>query len=236
MEQKALNITSFIFSLLIYFVLVALITFGAKINLGKDKIVSEFEIYIVESDIKPNSLNPIKPPNSSINPSNSSINSPSTPDPQTSKIPAQKSQKSTQKSQKSTQKFQTTTQNLTRAAYQSSQQNTPINSPSKSNEPTPSQNQITKLSSDSEIFKRLKDEIAQNTIYPRAARRARLSGVVGVEFQIDKSGISNEKISRPSQHKSLNEAALNAIKKTKPNLENIDKKYSIFMEIAFELR
>ena len=229
MEQKALNITSFIFSLLIYFVLVALITFGAKINLGKDKIVSEFEIYIVESDIKPNSLNPIKPPNSSINPSNSSINSPSTPDPQTSKIPAQKSQKSTQK-------FQTTTQNLTRAAYQSSQQNTPINSPSKSNEPTPSQNQITKLSSDSEIFKRLKDEIAQNTIYPRAARRARLSGVVGVEFQIEKSGISNEKISRPSQHKSLNEAALNAIKKTKPNLENIDKKYSIFMEIAFELR
>lgn len=229
MEQKALNITSFIFSLLIYFVLVALITFGAKINLGKDKIVSEFEIYIVESDIKPNSLNPIKPPNSSINPSNSSINLPSTPDPQTSKIPAQKSQKSTQK-------FQTTTQNLTRAAYQSSQQNTPINSPSKSNEPTPSQNQITKLSSDSEIFKRLKDEIAQNTIYPRAARRARLSGVVGVEFQIDKSGISNEKISRPSQHKSLNEAALNAIKKTKPNLENIDKKYSIFMEIAFELR
>ena len=229
MEQKALNITSFIFSLLIYFVLGALITFGAKINLGKDKIVSEFEIYIVESDIKPNSLNPIKPPNSSINPSNSSINSPSTPDPQTRKIPAQKSQKSTQKSQ-------TTTQNLTKAAYQSSQQNTPINSPSKSNEPTPSQNQITKLSSDSEIFKRLKDEIAQNTIYPRAARRARLSGVVGVEFQIDKSGISNEKISRPSQHKLLNEAALNAIKKTKPNLENIDKKYSIFMEIAFELR
>ncbi len=229
MEQKALNITSFIFSLLIYFVLVALITFGAKINLGKDKIVSEFEIYIVESDIKPNLLNPIKPPNSSINPSNSSINPPSTPDPQTRKISAQKSQKSTQK-------FQTTTQNLTRAAYQSSQQNTPINSPSKSNEPTPSQNQITKLSSDSEIFKRLKDEIAQNTIYPRAARRARLSGVVGVEFQIDKSGISNEKISRPSQHKLLNEAALNAIKKTKPNLENIDKKYSIFMEIAFELR
>ncbi|WP_096025828.1 energy transducer TonB [Campylobacter lanienae] len=229
MEQKALNITSFIFSLLIYFVLVALITFGAKINLGKDKIVSEFEIYIVESDIKPNSLNPIKPPNSSINPSNSSINPPSTPDPQTRKIPAQKSQKSTQKSQ-------TTTQNLTKAAYQSSQQNTPINSPSKSNESTPSQNQITKLSSDSEIFKRLKDEIAQNTIYPRAARRARLSGVVGVEFQIDKSGISNEKISRPSQHKLLNEAALNAIKKTKPNLENIDKKYSIFMEIAFELR
>ncbi|WP_086244542.1 energy transducer TonB [Campylobacter devanensis] len=229
MEQKALNITSFIFSLLIYFVLVALITFGAKINLGKDKIVSEFEIYIVESDIKPNSLNPIKPPNSSINPSNSSINSPSTPDPQTRKITAQKSQKSTQK-------FQTTTQNLTRAAYQSSQQNTPINSPSKSNESTPSQNQITKLSNDSEIFKRLKDEIAQNTIYPRAARRARLSGVVGVEFQIDKSGISNEKISRPSQHKLLNEAALNAIKKTKPNLENIDKKYSIFMEIAFELR
>lgn len=229
MEQKALNITSFIFSLLIYFVLVALITFGAKINLGKDKIVSEFEIYIVESDIKPNSLNPIKPPNSSINPSNSSINSSSTPDPQTRKIPAQKSQKPTQK-------IQTTTQNLTRAAYQSSQQNTPINSPSKSNEPTPSQNQITKLSSDSEIFKRLKDEIAQNTIYPRAARRARLSGVVGVEFQIDKSGISNEKISRPSQHKLLNEAALNAIKKTKPNLENIDKKYSIFMEIAFELR
>ncbi|WP_086232472.1 energy transducer TonB [Campylobacter devanensis] len=229
MEQKALNITSFIFSLLIYFVLVALITFGAKINLGKDKIVSEFEIYIVESDIKPNLLNPIKPPNSSINPSNSSINPPSTPDAQTRKIPAQKSQKSTQKSQ-------TTTQNLTRAAYQSSQQNTPINSPSKSNESTPSQNQITKLSSDSEIFKRLKDEIAQNTIYPRAARRARLSGVVGVEFQIDKSGISNEKISRPSQHKLLNEAALNAIKKTKPNLENIDKKYSIFMEIAFELR
>ncbi|WP_096028176.1 energy transducer TonB [Campylobacter lanienae] len=229
MEQKALNITSFIFSLLIYFVLVALITFGAKINLGKDKIVSEFEIYIVESDIKPNSLNPIKPPNSSINPSNSSINPPSTPDPQTRKITAQKSQKSTQK-------FQTTTQNLTRAAYQSSQQNTPINSPSKSNESTPSQNQITKLSNDSEIFKRLKDEIAQNTIYPRAARRARLSGVVGVEFQIDKSGISNEKISRPSQHKLLNEAALNAIKKTKPNLENIDKKYSIFMEIAFELR
>ncbi len=229
MEQKALNITSFIFSLLIYFVLVALITFGAKINLGKDKIVSEFEIYIVESDIKPNSLNPIKPPNSSINPSNSSINPPSTLDPQTRKITAQKSQKSTQKSQ-------TTTQNLTRAAYQSSQQNTPINSPSKSNEPTPSQNQITKLSNDSEIFKRLKDEIAQNTIYPRAARRARLSGVVGVEFQIDKSGISNEKISRPSQHKLLNEAALNAIKKTKPNLENIDKKYSIFMEIAFELR
>ncbi|WP_096013954.1 energy transducer TonB [Campylobacter lanienae] len=229
MEQKALNITSFIFSLLIYFVLVALITFGAKINLGKDKIVSEFEIYIVESDIKPNSLNPIKPPNSSINPSNSSINSPSTPDPQTRKIPAQKSQKPTQK-------IQTTTQNLTRAAYQSSQQNTPINSPSKSNESTPSQNQITKLSSDSEIFKKLKDEIAQNTIYPRAARRARLSGVVGVEFQIDKSGISNEKISRPSQHKLLNEAALNAIKKTKLNLENIDKKYSIFMEIAFELR
>ncbi|TWO27632.1 energy transducer TonB [Campylobacter lanienae] len=229
MEQKALNITSFIFSLLIYFVLVALITFGAKINLGKDKIVSEFEIYIVESDIKPNSLNPIKPPNSSINPSNSSINPPSTPDPQTRKITAQKSQKSTQKSQ-------TTTQNLTKAAYQSSQQNTPINSPSKSNESTPSQNQITKLSNDSEIFKRLKDEIAQNTIYPRAARRARLSGVVGVEFQIDKSGISNEKISRPSQHKLLNEAALNAIKKTKPNLENIDKKYSIFMEIAFELR
>ncbi|WP_096029338.1 energy transducer TonB [Campylobacter lanienae] len=229
MEQKALNITSFIFSLLIYFVLVALITFGAKINLGKDKIVSEFEIYIVESDIKPNLLNPIQPPNSSINPSNSSINSPSTPDAQTRKIPAQKSQKSTQKSQ-------TTTQNLTKAAYQSSQQNTPINSPSKSNESTPSQNQITKLSNDSEIFKRLKDEIAQNTIYPRAARRARLSGVVGVEFQIDKSGISNEKISRPSQHKLLNEAALNAIKKTKPNLENIDKKYSIFMEIAFELR
>ncbi|WP_096027638.1 energy transducer TonB [Campylobacter lanienae] len=229
MEQKALNITSFIFSLLIYFVLVALITFGAKINLGKDKIVSEFEIYIVESNIKPNSLNPIKPPNSSINPSNSSINPPSTPDPQTRKIPAQKSQKSTQKSQ-------TPTQNLTRASYQSSQQNTPINSPSKSNESTPSQNQITKLSNDSEIFKRLKDEIAQNTIYPRAARRARLSGVVGVEFQIDKSGISNEKISRPSQHKLLNEAALNAIKKTKPNLENIDKKYSIFMEIAFELR
>ena len=168
MEQKALNITSFIFSLLIYFVLVALITFGAKINLGKDKIVSEFEIYIVESDIKPNSLNPIKPPNSSINPSNSSINPPSTPHAQTRKIPAQKSQKSTQKSQ-------TTTQNLTRAAYQSSQQNTPINSPSKSNESTPSQNQITKLSSDSEIFKRLKDEIAQHTIYPRAARRARLS-------------------------------------------------------------
>ncbi|ARR00193.1 energy transducer TonB [Campylobacter porcelli] len=98
------------------------------------------------------------------------------------------------------------------------------------------QEQIIPLGSNDPVFKALKDEIAKNTIYPRAARRARLSGVVGVEFQIDKSGISNEKISRPSQYKLLNEAALNAIKNTKPNLEKIDKKYSISMEIAFELR
>ena len=52
MEQKALNITSFIFSLLIYFVLVAIITFGAKINLGKDKIVSEFEIILIVFSMK----------------------------------------------------------------------------------------------------------------------------------------------------------------------------------------
>ena len=228
MRQRAFDIASFIFSIFIYVVLVALVAFGSKVALNKDKSVSEFEIILVdrEPDLK-QELPKVQDLPSKKTPKNESIKN---------KLVENRPKKAVQKSQTNSKNSQTAQNSpKTNIAHKDIQisQNT---KPATNSQNLATANQIAYLGEDNQIFKLLKDEIAKNTIYPRAAKRANLTGVVGVEFEISTSGISNEKISRPSRHQILNDAALKALKTAKPNLEKIDKKYSVFMEIVFELR
>ena len=223
MRQRAFDIVSFIFSIFIYVMLIALVVFGSKVALGKDEIVSEFEIILV--DREPD-LNQELPKAQNLPPKETPKNEP------VKNKPTKNTPKKSQVNSKNSQ----TAQNPPKANIAQNSQISQETKPVTNSQNLATANQIATLGEDSQIFKILKDEIAKNTIYPRAAKRANLSGVVGVEFEISASGITNEKVSRPSRHQILNDAALKALKTTKPNLEKIDKKYRVFIEIVFELR
>ena len=223
MRQRAFDIVSFIFSIFIYMMLIALVVFGSKVALGKDEIVSEFEIILV--DREPD-LNQELPKAQNLPPKETPKNEP------VKNKPTKNTPKKSQVNSKNSQ----TAQNPPKANIAQNSQISQETKPVTNSQNLATVNQIATLGEDSQIFKILKDEIAKNTIYPRAAKRANLSGVVGVEFEISASGITNEKVSRPSRHQILNDAALKALKTTKPNLEKIDKKYRVFIEIVFELR
>lgn len=223
MRQRAFDIVSFIFSIFIYMMLIALVVFGSKVALGKDEIVSEFEIILV--DREPD-LNQELPKAQNLPPKETPKNEP------VKNKPTKNTPKKSQVNLKNSQ----TAQNPPKANIAQNSQISQETKPVTNSQNLATVNQIATLGEDSQIFKILKDEIAKNTIYPRAAKRANLSGVVGVEFEISASGITNEKVSRPSRHQILNDAALKALKTTKPNLEKIDKKYRVFIEIVFELR
>lgn len=223
MRQRAFDIVSFIFSIFIYVMLIALVVFGSKVALGKDEIVSEFEIILV--DREPD-LNQELPKAQNLPPKETPKNEP------VKNKPTKNTPKKSQVNSKNSQ----TTQNPPKANIAQNSQISQETKPVTNSQNLATANQIATLGEDGQIFKILKDEIAKNTIYPRAAKRANLSGVVGVEFEISASGITNEKVSRPSRHQILNDAALKALKTTKPNLEKIDKKYRVFIEIVFELR
>lgn len=203
--------------------LIALVVFGSKVALGKDEIVSEFEIILV--DREPD-LNQELPKAQNLPPKETPKNEP------VKNKPTKNTPKKSQVNSKNSQ----TAQNPPKANIAQNSQISQETKPVTNSQNLATANQIATLGEDSQIFKILKDEIAKNTIYPRAAKRANLSGVVGVEFEISASGITNEKVSRPSRHQILNDAALKALKTTKPNLEKIDKKYRVFIEIVFELR
>lgn len=214
MDQKAFDIVSFILSILLYSLLVSLVLFGSKVQLGKNDSKSSFEIFLIQKDEIDTTMQPEKPSQTEQKP-------PKTQPPKPIKTAPEKPKKSP----KPPQSTPNTKDHIS-----------PNNQISNKQPQSSTQNMTYTLGEDNEIFKMLKYEISKNAIYPRAARRAGLTGVVGVGFDIGPNGIKNEKILQPSKHKSLNEAALNAVKTAKPNLEKIDKKYSISMEIMFELR
>ena len=75
----------------------------------------------------------------------------------------------------------------------------------------------TKFSSAKDYFQMVRRKIESHKKYPQSALRQNLTGRVTVKFVIEKNGrISSLKILKKSRFRSLNQAALNAIKNSTP--------------------
>jgi periplasmic protein TonB len=81
----------------------------------------------------------------------------------------------------------------------------------------PPAKKATKFSSAQDYFQMVRMKIESQKQYPRSARRQNLTGRVTVKFIIEPDGsISSLNILKKSKFKSLNQAALNAIKNSAP--------------------
>ncbi|EKR8080250.1 TonB family protein [Campylobacter fetus] len=95
---------------------------------------------------------------------------------------------------------------------------------------------IVYLKSNDELFIKIKNEIIKNVIYPKVAKRLGYQGVVKVEFILDKNGLKSYGLKSESSFNSLNEAAIQALKKASSNFPNVDKEYQISLDIAFKIK
>lgn len=92
------------------------------------------------------------------------------------------------------------------------------------------------LTSDSELLKEIKSAIDETLIYPRQARKMRMSGEVFVEFTWTKDKkLENLKILKPSKYDFLNKSALETIHIASKKFPQYEKTFHIRIPLIYKL-
>ncbi|TXE82938.1 energy transducer TonB [Campylobacter peloridis] len=103
------------------------------------------------------------------------------------------------------------------------------------NIPITSQESIS-LTNNNELLKEVKQAIDKALIYPRQAKKMRMSGEILVEFTWTKEKeLKNLKIITPSKYKILNESALKTIQIASKNFPQYEKTFHIKIPIIYKI-
>lgn len=96
--------------------------------------------------------------------------------------------------------------------------------------------QSVSLTSNSELLKEIKSAIDEALIYPRQARKMRMSGEVLVEFTWTKNKkLENLKILKPSKYDFLNKSALETIHIASKKFPQYEKTFHIRIPLIYKL-
>lgn len=96
--------------------------------------------------------------------------------------------------------------------------------------------QSVSLTSNSELLKEIKSAIDEALIYPRQARKMRMSGEVLVEFTWTKEKkLENLKILKPSKYDFLNKSALEIIRVASKKFPQYEKTFHIKIPLVYKL-
>lgn len=96
--------------------------------------------------------------------------------------------------------------------------------------------QSVSLTSNSELLKEIKSAIDEALIYPRQARKMRMSGEVLVEFTWTKEKkLENLKILKPSKYDFLNKSALETIRVASKKFPQYEKTFHIKIPLVYKL-
>ncbi|QWS28246.1 energy transducer TonB [Campylobacter jejuni] len=102
--------------------------------------------------------------------------------------------------------------------------------------PQASSYQSVSLTSNSELLKEIKSAIDEALIYPRQARKMRMSGEVLVEFTWTKEKkLENLKILKPSKYDFLNKSALETIRIASKKFPQYEKTFHIKIPLVYKL-
>lgn len=102
--------------------------------------------------------------------------------------------------------------------------------------PQASSYQSVSLTSNSEFLKEIKSAIDEALIYPRQARKMRMSGEVLVEFTWTKEKkLENLKILKPSKYDFLNKSALETIRIASKKFPQYEKTFHIKIPLVYKL-
>ncbi|WP_257942795.1 energy transduction protein TonB [Campylobacter lari] len=103
------------------------------------------------------------------------------------------------------------------------------------NTPTTSQESIS-LANNNELLKEVKQAIDEALIYPRQAKKMRMSGEILVEFTWTKDkNLLNLKILKPSKYKLLNDSALETIRIASKNFPQYEKTFHIRIPLIYKI-
>ncbi|MBT0828484.1 energy transducer TonB [Campylobacter lari] len=103
------------------------------------------------------------------------------------------------------------------------------------NTPTTSQESIS-LTNNNELLKEVKQAIDKALIYPRQAKKMRMSGEILVEFTWTKDkNLLNLKILKPSKYKLLNDSALETIRIASKNFPQYEKTFHIRIPLIYKI-
>ncbi|ECP8695497.1 energy transducer TonB [Campylobacter coli] len=102
--------------------------------------------------------------------------------------------------------------------------------------PQTNSHQSVSLTSNSEFLKEIKSAIDEALIYPRQARKMRMSGEVLVEFTWTKEKkLENLKILKPSKYDFLNKSALETIRIASKKFPQYEKTFHIKIPLVYKL-
>lgn len=103
------------------------------------------------------------------------------------------------------------------------------------NTPITSQESIS-LANNNELLKEVKQAIDEALIYPRQAKKMRMSGEILVEFTWTKDkNLLNLKILKPSKYKILNDSALETIRIASKNFPQYKKTFHIRIPLIYKI-
>ncbi|MCV3445502.1 energy transducer TonB [Campylobacter lari] len=92
------------------------------------------------------------------------------------------------------------------------------------------------LTNNNEFLKEVKQAIDEVLIYPRQARKMRMSGEILVEFTWTKDkNLLNLKILKPSKYKLLNDSALETIRIASKNFPQYEKTFHIRIPLIYKI-
>ncbi|EFO9214071.1 energy transducer TonB [Campylobacter lari] len=92
------------------------------------------------------------------------------------------------------------------------------------------------LTNNNELLKEVKQAIDKALIYPRQARKMRMSGEILVEFTWTKDkNLLNLKILKPSKYKLLNDSALETIRIASNNFPQYEKTFHIRIPLIYKI-
>ncbi|MCV3388059.1 MULTISPECIES: energy transducer TonB [unclassified Campylobacter] len=101
--------------------------------------------------------------------------------------------------------------------------------------PITSQESIS-LANNNELLKEVKQAIDEALIYPRQAKKMRMSGEILVEFTWTKDkNLLNLKILKPSKYKLLNDSALETIRIASKNFPQYEKTFHIRIPLIYKI-
>ena len=102
--------------------------------------------------------------------------------------------------------------------------------------PQTNSHQSVYLTSNSELLKEIKSAIDEALIYPRQAKKMRMSGKVLVEFTWTKEKkLENLKILKPSKYDFLNKSALETIRIASKKFPQYEKTFHIKIPLVYKL-
>ncbi|EGK8022969.1 energy transducer TonB [Campylobacter lari] len=103
------------------------------------------------------------------------------------------------------------------------------------NTPITSQESIS-LTNNNELLKEVKQAIDEALIFPRQAKKMRMSGEILVEFTWTKDkNLLNLKILKPSKYKLLNDSALETIRIASKNFPQYEKTFHIRIPLIYKI-